>query len=53
MREKEKKPRDGAKNTVQGGAMLGNFLPGIMGSDDPSLGNFEAKEQRTEEAPTD
>lgn len=52
MQEKQKKPLNGAKNT--GAVMLGNFLPGIMGGEDPSLGNFEPpKEQKGKEPPTD
>lgn len=51
MREKQKKPTNGAKNT--GAMMLGNFLPGIMGGEDPSLGNFEPKAQNEKESQED
>ena len=53
MSEKQKKPQNGAKNTVMGATMLGNFLPSGTG-EDPALGNFEPpKEQKEKESQED
>ena len=55
MQEKEKKPLEGLGSVALGTAMLGNFLPNDADTlaRDEALGNFEVKNQKQKDLPTD